>query len=132
MFWTEISSSWLTFSTLVIGIGRYGKIYIGNLSVSADKEIGYISDYRYQPIWKNSYRSYTELAPRCRRLILECLGAEFAEAQNRGNPTNKFLEKCKQNQVSSCYEEGFFCWSYLSPNLGVAGQIFLRTMKLVY
>ena len=44
----------------VIGIGRYRKIYIGNLSVSADKKIGFISSYRYRPIWKKAYRLYTD------------------------------------------------------------------------
>ena len=42
-----------------IGIGRYEKYYIGILSVSADMKIGFIGDYRYWPIWKNAYRSYT-------------------------------------------------------------------------
>ena len=45
---------------LVIGIsiGRYGKIYISNLSVSADIKIGPICDYLHRPIWKKSYRLY--------------------------------------------------------------------------
>ena len=44
-----------------IGIGRYEKTYIGFLSVSADKKISYIGLYRYRPIWKKAYRSYTEM-----------------------------------------------------------------------
>ena len=48
-------------SVSVIGIGRYEKYHIGILSVSADMKIGFIGDYRYRPIWKNPYRSYTEL-----------------------------------------------------------------------
>ena len=52
-------------SVIGIGIGRYGKIYIGNLSVSADKKIGFIGSYRYRPIWKKAYRSYTEFKYRC-------------------------------------------------------------------
>ena len=46
-------------SVISIGIGRYGKIAIGNLSVSADMKIGFIGDYRYRQIWKKAYRSYT-------------------------------------------------------------------------
>ena len=46
-------------SVSVIGIGRYEKYHIGILSVSADMKIGFIGDYRYRPIWKNPYRSYT-------------------------------------------------------------------------
>ena len=42
-----------------IGIGRYENFNIGNLSVSADKKIGFIGGYRYRPIWKKAYRSYT-------------------------------------------------------------------------
>ena len=45
----------------VIGIDRYGNICIVNLSVSADIKIGLIGDYRYRPIWKKAYRSYTVL-----------------------------------------------------------------------
>ena len=33
---------------------------IGNLLVLADKKIRFIGGYRYRPIWKKAYRSYTE------------------------------------------------------------------------
>ena len=49
-------------SVIGIGIGRYEKISIGNLSVSADKKIRFIGGYRYRPIWKKAYRSYTGLS----------------------------------------------------------------------
>ena len=42
-----------------IGISRYVKTYIGFLSVSADKKIEFIGPYRYRPIRKIAYRSYT-------------------------------------------------------------------------
>ena len=36
-------------------------MYIGYwLSLSANKKIGIIGSYRYRPIWKKAYRSYTE------------------------------------------------------------------------
>ena len=53
--------NFLLVSVIGIGIGRYRKFCIGNLSVSADIKIGFIGDYRYRPIWKKSYRSYTDL-----------------------------------------------------------------------
>ena len=45
-----------------IGFGQYEKSYISILSVSADMKIGFIGDYRYRPIWKKPYRSYTDCA----------------------------------------------------------------------
>ena len=50
----------IVISVIEIGIGRYGKISIGNVSVSAEKKIVFIGDYRYQLIWKKVYRSYTD------------------------------------------------------------------------
>ena len=50
----------LLYRLSVIGIGRYGEIFIGNLLVSADKKIHFIGGYQYRPIWKKAYRSYTE------------------------------------------------------------------------
>ena len=43
-----------------IGIDRYEKKYISILLISADKKIEFIGDYRYRPIWKKAYRSYTD------------------------------------------------------------------------
>ena len=56
-------------SVIGISIGRYGKIYIGNLLVSADKKIGFIGSYRYRPIWKKAYRSYTAFGASAMALV---------------------------------------------------------------
>ena len=42
-----------------IGIGRFEKIYIGNLSDRQIPKMGFIGVYPYRPIWKKAYRSYT-------------------------------------------------------------------------
>ena len=45
--------------TIGIVISLYEKCHIGILSVSADKKTEFIGLYRYWPIWKKAYRSYT-------------------------------------------------------------------------
>ena len=52
---------YIGFGIIGIGIGRYEKCHIGILSVSADKKIEFIGLYRYRPIWKKAYRSYTDM-----------------------------------------------------------------------
>ena len=52
---------WISVSD--IGIGRWVKNGISILSVSADKKIEFIGAYRYRPIWKKAYRSYTIFVP---------------------------------------------------------------------
>ena len=48
-----------------IGISRYEKNLIGNLSDRPIWKMGFIGAYRYWPIWKKAYRSYTEFKYRC-------------------------------------------------------------------
>ena len=62
IFWKKCHTLYLLYIGIgIIGIviGRYEKFHIGILSVSADKKIEFIGLYRYRPIWKKAYRSYT-------------------------------------------------------------------------
>ena len=51
IFWKKCHTLYLLVIGIgIIGIGRYEKFHIGNLSVSADKKIEFIGLYRYRPI----------------------------------------------------------------------------------
>ena len=59
IFWKKCHTLYLLYIGIGIVIGRYEKIHIGILSVSADKKIVNIGGYRYRPIRKKAYRSHT-------------------------------------------------------------------------
>ena len=60
IFWKKCHSLYSLYIGYSIVIGRYEKIDIGILLVSADKKIVFISLYRYRPIWKKAYRLLPE------------------------------------------------------------------------
>ena len=71
IFWKKCHSLYSLYIGYGIVIGRYEKCHIGILLVSADKKIEVIGLYRYRPIWKKAYWSYTGAQEGCARAACE-------------------------------------------------------------